>query len=282
MAASPTEIEAFVTRAPASLQLDDVGDRLGAIWMEAQRAWPALGVPAPTFFAYLAERLTPESSLAEVHATDLYLACACVERRPAAIDAFEAQPFREAALVLGRMNAPADRVEDAKQNARRRLLADGALADYAGRGGLVAWLRVLLTRELVDLLRGERAHARLDTGELARAVGGALDPETEYLRTLYQGEFKRAFAEALKTLGARERRLLRYGYVERLGVDDVGALLGVHRATAARQIARARQTLLERTRQRLEARLRVSGAELQSILRLIESQVDVSLQRLLR
>src|SRR2546430_2215295 len=87
-----------------------------------------------------------------------------------------------------RASASTDHVEDAKQNVRKHLL-DGALADYGGRGDLRAWLRVTLTRELLRLVGGDKRQVRLDTGEMANQVGSGSDPETQYLRTLYQDEF---------------------------------------------------------------------------------------------
>jgi RNA polymerase sigma-70 factor (ECF subfamily) len=90
-----------------------------------------------------------------------------------------------------------------------------------------------------------------------------------------------AFGDALRQLDAGDRRLLRYSIVERLTIDDVGLLAGVHRATAARHIAAARERLLEAARQYMKERLRVDTGELQSILRVCESELDVSVARLL-
>lgn len=52
----------------------------------------------------------------------------------------------------------------------------------------------------------------------------------------------------------------------------------VHRATVARWIATLRGTLLERTREALVSRLRLSPAELDSVLRLIDSHLEVGLE----
>jgi hypothetical protein len=43
----------------------------------------------------------------------------------------------------------------------------------------------------------------------------------------------------VRTLSRRDRNLLRYQYFDHLTVDDIGALHRVHRATAARGVARA-------------------------------------------
>ncbi len=55
----------------------------------------------------------------------------------------------------------------------------------------------------------------------------------------------------------------------------------MHHATVARWIANARGLLLEGTRKVLSERLRVSGQELDSIMGLIESRLEVSIARVL-
>ena len=55
----------------------------------------------------------------------------------------------------------------------------------------------------------------------------------------------------------------------------------MHRATAARWIVSAREALVDETKRQLRGRLGVSGAELDSLLGLVRSQIHVSLNRLL-
>jgi len=55
----------------------------------------------------------------------------------------------------------------------------------------------------------------------------------------------------------------------------------VHRATAARWVAAAREALFEETRARVES-VGVAGNELTSIVRLVQSQIHLSLTRLLQ
>ena len=64
-------------------------------------------------------------------------------------------------------------------------------------------------------------------------------------------------------------------------IEQIGAIYRVHRATVARWIADARELLLHQTRELLSRRVRVSNDELESILWLIDSQMDVSLHRCL-
>jgi len=246
------------------------------VFAAARTAWPAIELDEQRFLGYVRARQLDSTAL---HVDDLYLACACIERAPGAWAAFEAGPFREACTALAHIAAPADRVADATQAVFRQLLG-GTLADYAGRGKLRAWLKVMLTRDLLRRLRGERREVPLDSGELAHRVTSR-DPEADYLRKLYGDAFRRAFADAVRELRPRERRLLRYRFVQGLGIDDVAALLSIHRATASRHLGRTRDRLIERVRALLCERLSLPAPALHSVLRLIQSQVDVSLQRLL-
>ncbi len=150
-----------------------------------------------------------------------------------------------------------------------------AVGDYSGRGELGGWLRIALGRELVRLSNREEREPQAGAHELDAVADSVDDPEIAYLKTHYQKEFKESFAAALALLDADERRLLRYSVCERLSIDDIAKLDGVHRATAARQVARARVRLTEETRRVLGERLKLDTTELQSVLRLIESQVEV-------
>jgi RNA polymerase sigma-70 factor (ECF subfamily) len=66
-------------------------------------------------------------------------------------------------------------------------------------------------------------------------------------------------------------------YVDRLSVDELSRVLRVHRVSAARRVAAAREELLSRTRRGLTAQIQLSGEELNSVLRLINSDLELSL-----
>ncbi|MEM1013744.1 MAG: transcriptional regulator, partial [Planctomycetota bacterium] len=55
----------------------------------------------------------------------------------------------------------------------------------------------------------------------------------------------------------------------------------VHRATAARWLVSARETLAKDTQRILRARLHVTQSEIESLHRLVRSDLDVSLCRIL-
>jgi RNA polymerase sigma-70 factor (ECF subfamily) len=112
------------------------------------------------------------------------------------------------------------------------------------------------------------------------AAGGS-DPELHAMKRQHHAELKQELAAALDGLGVRERMLLRMHFVERLGIDAIARLCSMHRATAARSIARAKRELTDRVRTRLTARWNVAAHDLPALGALIDSQVDLSLGRLL-
>jgi RNA polymerase sigma-70 factor (ECF subfamily) len=258
-------------------------DALERAWNDARAAWPEVALDAERFCAFLAPRVRGVE-LASLHVGDLYLTCGCVDEVPAALHAFEGL-LSDVAIRLRGVARSDELLEDAKQVTREVLLQRGerppAIADYAGRGDLRGWLRITFGRELVRLLRHDRGTRRLATAEMALVADPEDDPETAYLRRHYQDEFKEAFANAIARLDGDERRILRYSICERLTIDEIARLERVHRATAARQVTRARARLVDDTRGILRTRLRVDGSQLHSILRLIDSQLEVSVQRLL-
>lgn len=105
------------------------------------------------------------------------------------------------------------------------------------------------------------------------------DPELAYMKATYRAAFKSAFQEALESLQSRERTLRKQQIVDGLGIDELGALYEVHRATAARWVAAAREKLLLRTWRAFIARVRITSDECESIMRMVRSQLDVSLHR---
>jgi RNA polymerase sigma-70 factor len=90
-------------------------------------------------------------------------------------------------------------------------------------------------------------------------------------------EGEAALEAASARLPARQRTILRLHYVDGLTVDQIGAIYGFHRATAARRIADARDDLLEATREELRGKLRISDSDFDSLVRLVRSQIEISL-----
>jgi RNA polymerase sigma-70 factor (ECF subfamily) len=266
---------------------------LAAEWAAAGRAaWPGLAVDEARFAAAALQRLpagSPVERLAAgraVHAADLWLAQACAAGEPAALRAFDQQYLVPMVGALGKLGLSADQRDELAQELRARLLVAAGgepprIAEFSGRADLRNWVRTAAVRAGIDLLRRRREVALDDEDELEALPGLGDDPELQYLKEHYRAELRAAVAEALSRLTARERLLLKYHHVDRLGVARLGALYQVHHATAARWLHAARDKLADEAQRLLGARLGMSPSELRSVARLVESQLDLSLRRLL-
>ena len=72
---------------------------------------------------------------------------------------------------------------------------------------------------------------------------------------------------------------MRIHYLDGMTLEETAVACGVSRATAARWLLRARQHILAETLRRMRETLRLSPAEVESIVRLVRSQLDVSIHR---
>ncbi|MDC0675193.1 transcriptional regulator [Nannocystis radixulma] len=272
-----------------------LGHALADAVAAAERTWPGLSLPARRFVAALAARLAAdrpvEAALAELCVDDLYLACACVDGDPKALAGFDRLLVPIVERAAARRGATASQQTDLQQIVRERLLmprpsaadeSHARLAEYSGRGNLRAWIRVVATRETLRLLGRPQREVSGDDDAIAALMPADAGPEVEHFKRHYREAFKQAFREAVAALTDRERVLLRQHALDGLSIDRLAEFYGVHRSTTARWIDGARRSVLEHTRRALGRRLHVPVSELDSIMRLIDSRLDITLPTLLR
>lgn len=250
---------------------------------QARAAWPDIDVDVARFTASLAARMDGAGRLA---VSDLYLAFACLEGNAAALAAFDAMCIEELARVRPRVGYLGDGVEDIAQRVKERLLVSVGgpppLADYRGTGPLRAWIRVALTRTLLNVATRESREVPEDLPFFDALADGASQPEAELLRASCKAELRQSLEAAAATLTVRERALLRFAFRDRKTVEQIGAVYGVHGATASRWVTKARQTLVHAVRDDLRERLAISNTDAASVLRGALSQIETSLERILR
>lgn len=287
----------FVSARPDLDAPAELGARLLAALDDARLAWPDVALSDETFVHFLAPKL-PEGepvipSLDALHGNDLYLACACARGDARALARLDrlCTPVIDGAAA-NHLGPSADQRNELRQRVHQLLLAPREttpagpaaprVADFSGRGTLAAWVRVVAIREAIVLSRRRRRELAIRHDALAHRLEPDAGPELDYFKRLYRDEFKLALAEAIEALSERDRTLLRQHTLEGLSVDRLAEAHGVHRATAARWVDSARQDMLKRTRRSLTQRLRMRPDELDSVMRLIDSQLDVTLSGLLR
>lgn len=254
------------------------------VWT-AKTAWPAWPrTNEPGFVQFVsslrAEDGTP-ATLDNLRAGDLWLAFHAGTGHREAQAAFEATCFANLTRHLMARRASQSQAEEAVQRLRHRLLVTDAseparLLTYGGRGDLRAWVRVAALRTWLNLER-ETGRER-GTRETELVENATSDLELEFLKGTYRESFHRAFLEVLGELPASERLVLKLHYLDRIGMEEIGRILGVHRLTVLRRLERTRQLLAESTKERLASQLRLSGTEVESLLRLIQSRLDISLR----
>jgi len=254
------------------------------LFTAARATWPGVELDREAFMSHLRERIE-EAAARDEHASDLFLACACLRGDPKAIAFLEARFLAQVPAFLSRMESDPTAIAELLQALREKLLLPSAggrpkLAEYTGQGPLSAWLRVVAVRAALDSKRGKPREV------LQEEIPDTLlpcsdDPELDYLRVRYAAEFRAAFHDALLGLEPKARTVLRLHILDGLNIDRIGAIYGVHRATVARWIADARAWLFEQTRRLLSDRLSLEPHEFESVLRLVGANLDASVRRLL-
>lgn len=250
------------------------------------RAWPDVRIDPDALHARLRE--AGAADVDERHLADLGLASACLAGDLAAQRALDRMIRAEAQRVVGELRQPAWLADEVHQELGGRLLvaAPGAtprLASYAGAAPLGRWLGVAAMRTALNLIRGARPETPLDDDH--DVAGAILPPELAVVRDRYRAEVEAAVRAAFDALdSARDRNLLRLYYLERIGLDQLGKLFGVHGSTVSRWLTALRASVLEDVRVRLSERLGLAGnyADVDSLIRAVQSELDLTLSRLLR
>jgi RNA polymerase sigma-70 factor (ECF subfamily) len=261
-------------------------DLLAALYRRGHAAHPRLAVPEPAFGRYLARCAADGDflSLAQLVIEDVYLACACAERVRGAEAVFDRRFRRTIRRAVSRVLTSADEREEAEQRTWQHLLVRERnklprIAQYLGQGPLEKWVSVASTRVAISFGRGETAERRLRKKAIVEATG--VDAE----RLLMKGELREviesAITRGLDGLTARERLVLKLYLVSGMTLDAIARSLGVSRQAVTKSLGRARTSILGEVEEALRDRMKMSKDDLASVLRLIASQLDVNLSRVL-
>jgi RNA polymerase sigma-70 factor (ECF subfamily) len=249
-------------------------------------AWPKLALEFDTFNRYFARHAKAAALPRDVHAADMYLACACGYGIDGALAAFERTVVSIMARAVASIDSSGAFVEEVLQATREQLFVrrsghPGKIVDYAGRSSLKSWLCAVAVRSAISRRRrkGEQRHKAFAADEDRRLAQGG--PEFDYLRGRYKGVFEDAVRSAIKQLSAKERMLLRLHLADGMSIDKLALVYKVGRSTAARWLASARGTLLARARADLCAKLGFASSELDSLAADLRSQLEVSVLKLL-
>ncbi|NVJ09910.1 sigma-70 family RNA polymerase sigma factor [Myxococcus sp. AM001] len=252
-------------------------------------AWPTVTLAPAALLRHVGRHLrtegTPLEALEQLHAADVYLACACAQGEPQALQLFEKHVLQKVAARLSRHLTAL--VDEVLQVTRQRLLLGvhgGApkIAEYSGRGSLGGWVRIVASRVGGELLEQADRHEQTSTPpEALEQLLSRDDPERDVLQAHSRQALSESLQAALATLSERERALLRLHHLHGLTMDRIATLYAEPRSSVARHVAQARERLLKGTHRELATRLKLDGREVESLLGLVQSRLDLSLHRLM-
>jgi RNA polymerase sigma-70 factor, ECF subfamily len=260
----------------------EIADELARLYAIACGEWPDVSLELVDFVSYVTDRLPESRNASQLHTSDLYLACACSRGQTAALKLFERERAPIIKTALGQLRGLGADTDDVVQLVLQKVLVadDGPpkILDYNGTGELRGWLKAVAVRTGLNYLRARKREVLVDDDELWMALPvGGLAPGLAELRARYRSHFKEALPRAIAALSPQDRALLRYHYLDGLTFDQMAKIHGVHRSTSSRAVERACTQLVDHIRRAMRDALRVSDAELDSLVELVRSQLDFSL-----
>jgi RNA polymerase sigma-70 factor (ECF subfamily) len=246
--------------------------------MRARERWPRINLPLQAFAAHV-DRLKVEDHRLDAHGEDLFIAVAVLDGVPHALERLEKEYLSRARAVAARVDREASFVDDVAQELRVKLVCGTApkLQTFSAGGSLVQWLRVATLRTAINMRRSDRLVAFDKLPVEALVVEPANVPRKE----IYARDLQQALEAAFARLDTRSRNLLRLYFIDGLNIERIGAIYGAHRATVARWLAAIRETLLDKASADFAARHRLDTADVQSIYRLLASQLHLTISRVL-
>lgn len=266
-------------------EIEGLEDELARAVEAARAANPDLLLDPRRFVSYVAARVAPDQDPIEALRTlrldQLYLACGCAEGHPAALATLERDHFHHVDAALGQLRLDAHLRDELKQRLRVRLLTpadrtSAQILQYRGRGDIGRWLRAVAVRAGIDELRSHAREVPVPDEALADRALPDDHPELAHMKRRYRADFRAALRLALAELDVQARNDLRLYYLEGLKLEELAALHRVAPSTVSRRIARARQAVLEQTRRVMREQLGLSDSDLDSILGLISSRLEMS------
>lgn len=268
-------------------QVPDAGARLRQLVTQGAAAFPLISVPDRAWAEHFGRHVSPDdvdAFLAEFCAEDVHLVLGTLGGQPRALTTFDARLVAVAPRALRGIRLVTMSSDELMQHVREKLLvgSDRKLSSYSGRGALDGWLRVVMARAAISMCR---VHTKTETAaedaDAMLQVASTDSAAIEALRQAHAPIFREAITEAIESLDADDRALLRLHYVDGLTIDDLAFIYHVHRATTARRVARLRSAILDKTRTFVQARLGLQENEFHSVMGAILSRIDVTIARLI-
>jgi RNA polymerase sigma-70 factor (ECF subfamily) len=213
------------------------------------------------------------------HGTELFLCCAGAQGDAEALAVLERDIFPAAAEAIARVDAEPAFVDRVLQVLRIKWLTGSGtkLAEYSASGSLVAWAKVVATRQALSMVGSHHSAVPRRSELTERLVNEYFAGEAQLTRGKYAETFRRALSGALSGLPSRDRNVLRMHLLGRCSLDQIGRAYSVHRATAASWLSSTKDMLFESVRGHMKNQEpHMSDEEFSGMARLVQSQLDLT------
>ena len=258
---------------------------------QAQKCWPKIQLDSESFYSYLKKRTPKDQTFnnyaGKLNINDLYLACACSRGDSIAIQEFERTYFPFIRSALKTLNLPQDKSDDFRQSFFEKLFVTGTnnipkITQYMGEGDLRSWTCVAAFRHALNMIRKTEKTCSFESVAHKNIDLLSENQELGYMKQLYKNEFQQAFSKAIDSLSGQEQTILRYFLLDQLTLEQIGIIYDVEKSTISRWMAKIRKKILSVTRKELSSKLDVDRRQFNSIVALIQSQLDISIRGFLK
>jgi len=259
-------------------------DLISNAYFTGKWEWPDLEGPTLDEFEAHVRRLGTVPADLERHAGDIYLALACGSGKVGALRTLERRHLQRLDAQLARSGFDEHSRKDVFQQVLLHLCTGQSprILTYAGRASLGSWLGVATLRFALNMSRQSRACRDVPPDvSLDALVSVDASPEVRVAIESARPLFQSALQTALDALPERDRTLLRMCFLDGLTIDGIGNIYGVHRATAARWLAKIREGVLKSVQSILVRDFGLGASEFESLAFLVRSELQLSLRRVL-
>jgi RNA polymerase sigma-70 factor (ECF subfamily) len=252
---------------------------------EAEAAWSEFRIDRSSFLEKVRASLPegPTTALPRLHHIELYLAHACALGERQALTLFTRRYLTKIPHYLRRFSGVEALLDECRTTLEDKLLLSPGtggrprIDQYSGRGPLDAWVAIVAQRTMLAMLRSRGAHID-STSELCDLWSAAYEVEGDAHR--YLNVIKETLREVLQSLPLRQRSILRLSIVEDVSLTQIARMLHVNQSTVSRTFHASLEKVNRQVRARLKEAHGMGDSEVESIVRQLQSRIDLSLSGL--
>jgi RNA polymerase sigma-70 factor (ECF subfamily) len=269
------------TRGPSTAE--PPSELVTAVLSAGRERWPGVKIDHRELTSYLAERPVSAERLTPGLACDLFLAFACFANVPTAVQLFQTLYDPIVVGVARRFDPSAPFADELRQRLAETLFVRGRgqragrIAEYRGQARLSVWVRTCAKRAALRLAKVNNPEVLMTRDALADEIAEVCDQELTLLKDHYGEIFRAELVLALGELQAKDRMLLQLHLVAGLSTTRIAQMYHLNQSSISRQLQRAASATFSLIKQRIHRRLGVDTAELESLLDLARSHIELTL-----